>query len=977
MKKLSLDKKWDFAYKSKLEIDSSKLPVIPAEDEFDLEMPVPSIWDDCPEAFEEYSKASKEIARNLFHVPLDIKFGKIPDEAVEGLIGDKAKKNPFLRELKYTMMADGSLPNIMGVGWYKCIIDMPLNMPINQIAYIEVGGVVLEAWVFVNKKFAKYHLGHSTPFKADISGFLAPGENELMICIGNTRMDRIGTSIRGFKGHSGGIYRGINLVLSEQVAINDAYFYTDEDMSQIHGSVKISGEIEGCILKWEVMDGNRCIKSDSLQASDITKWEFSSQDMHCWSEYDPKLYLIRLRLIREGEELYTLEQTFGLRRLTVDGMGLKLNGRKIFLRGATDHCYWPLTTTIPTDKQYCYKILSIIKDLGFNWIRCHTWVPSHEYLEAADELGLMVQVETPAKFEEQEWRDILLSCRRHPSVVIYCGGNEEVLDEKMIEHLKKMSKIRQELVPDSLFNPQESLRCVESCRTSDSNDSFGEHVIDEPFRHNPVRLKEVESFSDVLGAYAHSQLSYDSIYGDYRNVEKQLTAYTRPCLSHEIGIIGTYLDIALEKRYEKLRIGSDMFRITRESLEEKGLLDRAADYYIYSCKMHRLVRKHTIETARKTSLAGYDFLGPNDSHWARSGYPCGMMNEFFELKPGETEADILRYNNDCVVLLDIGNERNFKCGEKFDREAMISNFGQSDIKNASLSWRLEDEAGCVLCNGQKDIGKIPQGELVSLGNICFNFPELNDAAGMRLKVCIQGSRYVENDWELYCFPESKLGQEILNKLSEGNCSADDIVVASMLTEELLDSINEGADVLLIGPGGLPSMPVRFNPCMAGRPNGEQAIIIYPGNAADKYPAIGDYCGYSYYNMLENGHTYCFDDMPFLSFKPTIEVVSSFKKVQKLGALFTAKVGKGRLIASSFAYNENDTGCANYISTLIEYMQSNNFKPELEASASDLKALIANPIIKKAEFTTDMACDPNVQFIREQSDMAEKYFNRGQ
>ena len=60
-----------------------------------------------------------------------------------------------------------------------------------------------------------------------------------------------------------------------------------------------------------------------------------------------------------------------------------------------------------------------------------------------------------------EWLDILHACRTHPSVVIYCCGNEELLDDDMIRYLEQMATLLRELVPDALFNPQEAMRGVE------------------------------------------------------------------------------------------------------------------------------------------------------------------------------------------------------------------------------------------------------------------------------------------------------------------------------------------------------------------------------------------------------------------------------------------------------------------------------------------------------------------------------------
>ena len=41
-----------------------------------------------------------------------------------------------------------------------------------------------------------------------------------------------------------------------------------------------------------------------------------------------------------------------------------------------------------------------------------------------------------------------------------------------------------------------------------------------------------------------------------------------------------------------------------------------------------------------------------------SGYPCGVLNEFYELKPGETASDLLAYNGESILLCEWERTRN-------------------------------------------------------------------------------------------------------------------------------------------------------------------------------------------------------------------------------------------------------------------------------------------------------------------------------
>jgi hypothetical protein len=274
-------------------------------------------------------------------------------------------------------------------------------------------------------------------------------------------------------------------------------------------------------------------------------------------------------------------------------------------------------------------------------------------MQVADELGMMIQVEPPVGFREPEWIDIIRKCRTHPSVVLYCAGNEEYLDEDKITFLCKLAADVHREAPDALFNAHSALRGVEYDAFDGAKPGPG--VVDKPFRHNPRRLDLLRNCSDAFGSFAWGMLSYTSVQGEWRELDERMRIYERPLLSHELGIHGNYLNLDLEHRYNGTRIGPDLYAAVRQNLARAGLLHRAELYYKNSCAWMKALRKQMVEMARKVKyVAGYDLLGAFDQNWHRTGYPCGIMNEFLELKPGEGAGDVLKYNGESVLLPVIG-----------------------------------------------------------------------------------------------------------------------------------------------------------------------------------------------------------------------------------------------------------------------------------------------------------------------------------
>ena len=199
--------------------------------------------------------------------------------------------------------------------------------------------------------------------------------------------------------------------------------------------------------------------------------------------------------------------------------------------------------------------------------------------------------------------------------------------------------------------------------------------------------------------------------------------YGKPLLTHEICINGTYIDLSLKDRYRGTRIGdTELFTSVERHLEQKGLLDRASLYYRNSAHWQSLLRKHCFELSRRAeTFAGYVFLGDIDTHWHTFGYCVGMMNEFYELKPGETVENVHRYNADAVLLADLPYRRNFTAGEKLEIPILVSNYGEK-LPKATLTLRLCDGER-VLLRKELRLSNIPVGEITELYRLCTVLPK--------------------------------------------------------------------------------------------------------------------------------------------------------------------------------------------------------------------------------------------------------------
>lgn len=914
---ISLDGDWSFAY-TKNEPDPLN-GEFPSDDMYETALPVPSYWDDCKDRL----KYTKFWSR-------DVRFNPDAREIEEFPIG--SLKPP-----------DASLPYITGTGWYKKEFTAEEEWS-GKSVILNIGGAMLDAWIWVNGQYAGKYYSCGRPIETDISELIKAGsENELLIAVSNLRNNRMGCSIRGYKGRSGGINRSVSISITDKVRITDCHVRPNETLGRLIWDISVDKKTDRALfLNWKISDpsDNTDIAAGEVQVcNDELHFETERYGLRPWSDRDPKLYKLSLTLTENGRITDGIEQKFGMRYTESIGTSILVNGEPTFLRGTTDHAYFPETCTVTNDFSYYIRTLKAIKDAGFNWVRFHTTVPPEECMEAADMLGMYIQAETQNGFSEDDFTDMILLCRRHPSVILYCCGNEVPIDETMLEKMEKMGDVCHALVPECLYDPMEALLKVECFLDKDEKG-----YTSEPYEHNKIKLDKMREFSDVF-ATAVWVFSYHSLFPDIDYINRKMSIYKRPCLIHEAGIFDTYLNLDLEERYENTRIGKRLFSAVRDYAAKEGVLEMAPTYYRNSCRWMKLLMKFALEKSRRCpSIAGYDFLGAIDCHWHRTGYAVGVMNEFYELKAGFTLKELQQFNGESIIVSDIAHDRSLYCGEIRKVKLFSSLYGGADIEHGILSWYLTDDANKVRESGRVEVSDLKNGELCELAEIEVGTDTTKDTGEhVRLMVTLSGGIYnISNEWDFWIF-------------NRRNCAkADSYRVTESLTDDDVEYMKNGGRVILMGAGPFPGAPITFQITPGGRTGGNCATVIHDHPIMREFPHEG-FCDWQFAPMFHDGGAVQFNDLD-IEFKPIIEIVSTYKLIRKQAALFELRVGNGGLIVCTLNLKTNDPAAEVLTERIKEYASSELFKPETELAPEKLIDIMRNRKNAVTDFTTDECYD---------------------
>lgn len=911
-KAYSLDGTWEMAYKEE-KYTGKECPWGNAKlnlSEFSgiVRSTVPGYWEDMTESFSKAPFFSHLRINPQYGIQRYPIFGDPPDMALPNISGNFFYRRTFFYDAK-------KLP-----------------------AVIHFEGVQNSVSLWINGEYITRHEGYSTPFDIRLpEGVLKEGENTIELSVSNHRLSGYaeepvsGLTSRAANECTGGITGSVEL-RAYMGALRDVALFVSDDCEKITAEIFVEGESS---FAWSVCDGEKVIKSGKTTEKSFC---FDTADLARWSPEKPKLYTL---CINDGKA--SLQHVFGVRRLLADGTHFSLNGRPYYLRGICEHCYFPDTVHPNHDKKYYRSIIKEIKKLGFNFIRFHTYVPEEEYMQAADELGMLVHIECPNNTTVSEWKEIVSFCRRHSCAVIYCCGNELQMDDDFIEYLSECADVVHKNT-DAMFSPMNAMRGLEYFFVEPEQNR---ELVTTPFLHHPRRFRRVGEFSDMFSSYATEQHSYESLRCDPAELDARSPVYgNKPRVSHEICIDGTFADLSVKDRYKNTRIGkTEMFSSIEKHLEEKGVLEKAPLYFKNSSEWQRRVRKYCFESARRSEhIAGYDFLGPIDTHWHTFGYDVGMMNEFYELKPGETVRNVRMYNSETILLSDIGKKRNFKCGEKFGCNILCSCYSEKPIKNARLTVRLASEDK-VYVRKDIEVGTVSNGCVSSLYSFSEVLPHTEKPEKLKLCVTIDGDgKFAENEWELYVFPN-------VGNAEKGNV----YVVENICFEEFAEKLRAGADILLLDKKLFPTLETTFRIALAGRTGGNLATVVYDHPALEELPHEG-FCGWQFADMLEGGSAVTFADNT-VPFNPMIEVVSTHKNFIRQAAMFEFKAYEGRVVFCGLEMRDSDPASVWLKESILKYMQSDNFSPEDTFTEEALLALKSGKAERYLE-NTNLAANPN-------------------
>lgn len=666
------------------------------------------------------------------------------------------------------------------------------------------------------------------------------------------------------------------------------------------------------------------------------------QGVLLWDEFSPTLYRMTAEVRWGGggdAERFTAEESFGMRKfealyLEDGGKQFAVNGRAVQLRGEISCAVFPMTGYAPMDLESWLKVMKTYKEYGFNHVRFHTWVPPKAAFRAADLLGLYVQFELPqwghkmfgdidkgdtsaADYYWEESLKIFDWVLNAPSAVMMALGNE--LRPGFYYYDEFLARLKQK-EPQLLYTDIAGWS------------AYTEHV----------------DFSGSVPTYGEDFLHRvdPSTDWDHRdNVRKTPV----PFLAHEAGQLQVYPDYEkdIEKYYAKHSLLKPRnLEHFRRILEKAGMGDMDKKFSRSSGELSAMLYRYMTESYLRTPGAGgFQLLGLQDFSGQGTAL-VGMIDAFMESKGHITPEEFRQSCSELAVLARIPKFV-WKNDEVFTADIVISNYSAADLKT-SVTWRLLDESGEKIAEGVTGMAEAPQGRVADAGAIRAELNGISHAKRLTLtlelaQVPDKGSApYATgvNTYPVWVYPEN----------AEEQAGTGETAVYRYAGADAVRDLEAGKKVLIISRGTKEALPksraVTFRPDfwspMFHSADGDGYVLgccIDADHPVFRDFPTGVFADWQWYDMTEGSRSILLDDAPD-GLKPIVQAIPTIDLGERLGTLFEARAGSGRLMVCSLdLIGCSSPAAAQLLYSIKKYMDSDEFEPAAELELDFIQEIL--------------------------------------
>jgi beta-galactosidase len=323
------------------------------------------------------------------------------------------------------------------VGWYRREFEIPATDLGRRIS-VEFDGAFRSVLVFVNGIFIGRNDNGYAPFRFDLTDFLTYGQKNYITL-------RVDASFGdGWFYEGAGLYRHVWLTKTDALHLGK---WESTVRSTLNGNaatltlgtvVQNEGkQTESAKVSWQILDAaGKTVATAEAAALSIAVDGTASftataklANPALWSVDEPTLYSAIVSVEVGGKPRDAERVAFGVRTAVFDAeKGFFLNGKSIKIQGTCNHQDHAGVGAAVPDRLQWFR-LGVMREMGCNAVRTSHNMPTPEWVEACDRMGMMMMCETRQMSSSPEGMAQLEAMvkryRNSPSIILWSVGNEE------------------------------------------------------------------------------------------------------------------------------------------------------------------------------------------------------------------------------------------------------------------------------------------------------------------------------------------------------------------------------------------------------------------------------------------------------------------------------------------------------------------------------------------------------------------------
>jgi beta-galactosidase len=332
------------------------------------------------------------------------------------------------------------------VGWYRREFEIAAS-DLGRRITVEFDGAFRSILVFLNGCFIGRNDNGYAPFRFDLSDFIAYGATNYIVV-------RVDASFGdGWFYEGAGIYRHVWLIKTDALHLGR---WESTVRTQVSGGsanlalatvvVNEGKQPENTKVSWKILDaaGKAVASADapsqSIAVDGSATYAATAQlaSPALWSVDAPNLYSAVVTVESEGKVRDAERVSFGVRTVVFDAdKGFFLNGKPMKIQGTCNHQDHAGVGAALPDRLQWFR-LTVLREMGGNAVRTSHNMPTPEWVDACDRMGMMMMCETRqmnSSLESLAQLEIMVKrYRNSPSIMLWSiGTEEENLQSKMAE----------------------------------------------------------------------------------------------------------------------------------------------------------------------------------------------------------------------------------------------------------------------------------------------------------------------------------------------------------------------------------------------------------------------------------------------------------------------------------------------------------------------------------------------------------------